>query len=306
MADKSKKIKIVFDQELHGDITVVSPTLVYREDKVAMAGKLTGSGYYSSSYTYDKVYDGNLNTYWRSGSTVDPQWLLVDLGAPSAIRRFRIYLYSYPPREFILQGSDDNVNFTDVLSGEFQNAYGWQEFTVVELMSFRYWRLYFASKWSSRYCVYELEMFTGTPLNNEGAFTVNAMEYDHIDGTLVPVEYQVQSVYPGDNAAEVILELNPLQRMRKPEGDITVNYDQAKGNLKSRYKAVESFSVSFTPVDLVKIPNPWDRNTIAAQISNYTIGIIEVTHKAGILNEHIAPSLVDYTIQCWPVDEAPV
>lgn len=61
--------------------------------------------------------DGNPTTYWESSLYGAPSWLKVDLGAAHVARSMVIKSTTYPderPRDFVLQGSNDNSTWTVV------------------------------------------------------------------------------------------------------------------------------------------------------------------------------------------------
>lgn len=54
----------------------------------------------------------------------------------------------------------------------------------------------------------------------------------------------------------IVITTHPQRRFNNVEGNLTVNYDQAKGTLTGSSGFVESFEVSFLPTDLEKKVNP--------------------------------------------------
>lgn len=71
----------------------------------------------------------------------------------------------------------------------------------------------------------------------------------------------------------LLLRIDPLQRFNNVEGDITVSYDQSKGTLSGEGGTVQSFTRSFTPVDLetARKPNPHHAENIT--VTNTTVVI---------------------------------
>lgn len=74
----------------------------------------SASGNYGSQVASLSI-DGNPTTYWESSDNGAPSWLKVDLGAETVARSMVIKSTLYPteiPRDFTLQGSNDNSTWT--------------------------------------------------------------------------------------------------------------------------------------------------------------------------------------------------
>ena len=74
----------------------------------------SASGAYGSQ-SASLAIDGNPTTYWESSLEGAPSWLKVDLGAEHIVRSMVIKSTSFPteiPRDFTLQGSNDNSTWT--------------------------------------------------------------------------------------------------------------------------------------------------------------------------------------------------
>lgn len=74
----------------------------------------SASGNYGSQVA-SLAIDGNPITYWESSLDGAPRWLKVDLGAGHVVRSMVIKSTAYPserPRDFTLQGSNDNSTWT--------------------------------------------------------------------------------------------------------------------------------------------------------------------------------------------------
>lgn len=253
------KIGILFTEELMGDVSGYTPTPAggYKAGTVDLAqGKTVTAG--NASYgSVAQAVDGNDNTYWGTYSTM-PWWITIDLAEVKKSAGFYILQKnaSYRGKEYSIQGSNDNTNWTTVINGELENA----EAQTIEYPAsdFRYIKFNVTSYWSSsRMYVYTLKILEAIPVGNEIAFTVSGKQYKYINGDLLNMEYKVKSVslHPSiDNA--LLLEFDTFDRFPTVEGNITVSYDATKGNLSGRGGAVESFSKTFTPQDLIPEPNP--------------------------------------------------
>lgn len=91
------------------------------------------------------------------------------------------------------------------------------------------------------------------------AFTVTGYEYTYVPGgELLAKTYTIDSVgYVDENDKKIIaVNLNVKDRLKAPQGKVTVIYNQTIGNLVSSGGAIASFSLDFTPNNLTPIYNP--------------------------------------------------
>jgi len=103
---------------------------------------------------------------------------------------------------------------------------------------------------------------TGAVGGNESHFTVRWQEYDMVPGgTLITKEVTPLETHAGITEYIVILGMPALQRFINTVGNITVIYDGG-GTLSGIGGAIEPFSVSFAPHDLVPKPNQNDLENI--------------------------------------------
>lgn len=83
----------------------------------AAVSAITGSSF-TAGFPYSYAVDGDNLTAWRTADgTVTNSYLTMDLGSTKEIRQLAIYPSVSPlkaPKNFKLQGSHDNTNFTDV------------------------------------------------------------------------------------------------------------------------------------------------------------------------------------------------
>ena len=83
---------------------------------------------YSAAYDASKTVDESTSTLWISAfNSTTNQWLRYDLGSAQTVAQVAIYpqgdALSRAPKDFIIQGSNDGTNFTNVKS--ITNATGW-------------------------------------------------------------------------------------------------------------------------------------------------------------------------------------
>ncbi len=101
------------------------------------------------------AFDGDTSTSWISSSTDFPHWLKIDMGVgvSKIARRVRIWSEAVSTalggsgNEVIIQGSQDNSNWEDLISltvetDIFTNLAAYQEFFFDNFIGYRYYRLY--------------------------------------------------------------------------------------------------------------------------------------------------------------------
>jgi len=91
------------------------------------------------------------------------------------------------------------------------------------------------------------------------AFTVTGYEYTYVPGgELLAKAYTVDSVgYVDENDKKIIaVNLKVKDRLKAPQGKVTVIYNQAIGNLVSSGGAIAGFSLDFTPSNLTPLYTP--------------------------------------------------
>jgi len=252
---EGKKIGISFTEDLVGDVSGLSPSPAAYE-YIRPGGVITYSSRYSSSYPETNVFDGNTSTYWRTSSTM-PQWVKIRL-EPMWVNGFRWYAGSYAPNAFVLEGSNDDINWTVLVDAASENSAGWKEFSFVGAQ-YKYLRWTINSVHSSRMHLYEIEISAG--LGNEKAFSVAGQEYQYVNGPdnngpIIDKTYSIESVeiHPTIGKA-LLLTVKPYEEFDSVIGTVTVAYDATKGNLSGRGGRVESFSVGFLPAGLIPTPD---------------------------------------------------
>jgi hypothetical protein len=101
--------------------------------------------------------DGDGETRWASEST-DPQWIQVDLGAPSRISRVNLDWEAAYGRSYQIQLSNDGENWTDVFSTT--TGDGDLEIVLFEETEARYVRMYGTSRGTMYgYSLWDFEVF---------------------------------------------------------------------------------------------------------------------------------------------------
>ncbi|MFC0626277.1 discoidin domain-containing protein [Kribbella deserti] len=67
-----------------------------------------------ASYVGEYAVDGSTTTRWASAEGVDPQWIRIDLGQPSAVSRLKLNWEVAYAKSYRIETSDDGVNFRTV------------------------------------------------------------------------------------------------------------------------------------------------------------------------------------------------
>lgn len=238
-------IKITFDKPIVSD----TETITGSEFRIlrAPAGNEFASSVYQTLVAAN-VADDNVSTYWRPSNAV-PVWVGFDYVGPVELSQMRLYaMSSHRPRAYKIQGSADNSTWTDLASGEFTNVEGWKTvyFTAA---TYRYWRVYITSLWSSRCYVAEVEFWREVDLYSANGFSVSAEQYNKSpEGIAENHQYTIKKVTKSVDGLELTIWLEPHDRLGYPSGAVTVEYDKSVGGLTGEQSAqVESFSRSFTP-----------------------------------------------------------
>jgi alpha-glucosidase len=93
---------------------------------LAQSGIASADSQNSSGETPDRALDGSFKSLWQSANTTGAHWLMVDLGASKAIKRWiakhdawginwnAVENTNYNTRDFKLQVSNDGTNWTDI------------------------------------------------------------------------------------------------------------------------------------------------------------------------------------------------
>ena len=111
-------------------------------------GTVSASSIESGTYVATRAVDNNESTDWRPAFGV-PQWIKYDFGAGVswAIGKVRIKQTSatYSINAFKVQGSNNNIDWTDLYSDNYPNSTDWQTYTWEEANEYRYVRIYISS-----------------------------------------------------------------------------------------------------------------------------------------------------------------
>lgn len=279
--DYQSAIQITFDKPITSDPEIITGSEYYKPFFTEVSPLTPISSGDNSSYPKSNAFDGDSSTFWRSSSTTAPQWIGRDYSGPVTLTmvQARFEYSSGRPNAFQFQGSDDGTNWYDVATGNFANASGSQQVTFAST-TYRYWRLYFTSKYSSYFTCSELEFYNTRNTYSSAGWTVTGLVYPFIPGG-APTNhtFTVHKVTKSEDNLSVILWLDVADRMRNLAGPITVSYNQLLGNLRGAYDSVvASFSLEFEPGNITPLNNPHDEEHLSV-LANLTVSVMEVTYR---------------------------
>ncbi len=279
--DYQAAIQITFDKAIVTDPAIITGTEYYKPSYNEVTPMAAISSSDRAGYPKEQAFDGSVSTYWRANSTTSGQWIGRDYAGPVTLCKFQARADTVDGRikDYKLQGSSDGATWVDVVSGTFTDSAGWQGSTFAAT-TYRYWRLYMVSKYWSYYTCTELEFYTARSVYSTAGWTVTGYEHDCAPGgNLLAATYTVHKVTKTPDNLSVILWLDVFDRMRSPVGLVTVSYDKTLGNLQGALlAAVNSFSLTFTPNNIVRYDNPNDAENLTAQII-ITVTVSEIAYK---------------------------
>jgi hypothetical protein len=142
-------------------------------DDLLTGGTPSADSVWQAGYEASKACDDNNGTYWCSLNTVYPHWWKYDFGAGITKTIAKITILGYWVanglyiKDFKLQGSNDDSDWTDIYTGQTANNANKQEFTFANANAYRYYRIYATSTWNTvdyNFCaVCEFEMMESIP-----------------------------------------------------------------------------------------------------------------------------------------------
>ncbi len=144
---------------------------------------------------------------------------------------------------------------------------------------------------------------TITNPQTEGDFLWLRFTLETEDDTVTPTLLAVwleEAEAPPDT---IILNFDMYNRFNDVEGDLTVAYNQNLGTLAGA-RAVESFSIPFTPTDLQRTPDSHEQ--LSAGITDYEITVSLVTYRNAYSTDHLSTGITNYEITVTKVGENPL
>lgn len=122
------------------------------------------------------------------------------------------------------------------------------------------------------------------------------------DEVITPILEDLWLEEPDAPQDKILLTMDWWGRFNNVEGELTVNYDAVKGSLSGRGGAVESFTETFTPTDLVPKPNP---NVVETIISTPSINtaFAKVAYNNRYASDYIVAKSPSITVVFINVDD---
>lgn len=277
-------IAIRFTEKITSDPSGLAPAPIGGYGYASKDGTATAS---ASTNPASNMVDGNTSTYWYQTNAAG-MWIQLQLSTAKIATGMRWHMNSASSgfKDFVLSGSNDGTNFTQLGSFTDTSVAGWKEFNFSSnATAFRFYRMTASTYYGTYSFIDEVELKTA-PIGNEGAFTVSGQEYTYEPGgELIPMVYPALSVaaHSTDEYA-ILLAVQPLKRFERVKGNLTVSYDASKGNLAGQGGPVASFTQQFLPTDLINKPHPHDPEHIeiaAISISAPLIRIYYSDYQAG-------------------------
>lgn len=294
---EGKKLGIKFDARLVGDITGWTP-FPPSWKMISPSGATTSSGFSN----LNNAFDGNTSTYCYTYNAT-PQWIKIQFDKPTWLNGFRWYVNSYMPNEFILEGSNDDENWSILTSESSPSSTGWHEFDFGAGV-YTYLRWTITSRYSTRIYLYDVELSVG--VGNEGAFTVTGNEYKFVDGPnnngeVIQINYTVESVEKHPEIEDsILLTIRTPYEFNNVLGNLFVNYDNSKGKLMGRGGLIESFEREFTPADLIPVPDVGITDRLSATTGVSTIDFKPVVYtsvndgKQDKISARVGEAVIDF------------
>lgn len=249
--EDGKYIGIRFSEEITSNLSAI---LGYTFKEGAQDCAAYVSSQYSS-YGAANLIDGNAATVWIQYPVSVGTYALFTLSSARICAAIRMYLYtSFYPSSFEVYGSNDNSEFTklgDTISSGTISTTGYYTYTFANSIAYTYYKVVMVSHNSVQTKIGEILL--SYPASNELAFTVSGKVYNWVpNGSLVDEEFTVVAVtaHPTEENS-LLLEISDTDRFESVIGDLSVSYDAVAGNLAGYGGPVDSFSLSFTPSDLI-------------------------------------------------------
>jgi len=252
--------------------------MIYELECLIGGNFITPQGVHTSSHgNPSNVFDGNTGNYMYV-RTYGTWWIQVELDTPEAIESFRWYTQSYNPRYFKVLGSNDGTTWDTLLDTEGADTAGWKESTWV------------------------------IPLQLPATLAIKGLQKKHLLAPALPKDYSVDTLelHP-DFPDKKHLRLTTLEdsRFNNNEGHLTIEYTQIPTGLAGRGGLVESFSQTFTPTDLVPVPNPYAAEHVTFSMTPSMVAT-QVYYNRSTTEEHVSVSLNDITLLVTKVGTNPL
>ena len=255
-----KKIAIRFTEDL------LSPS---NFSNVALGKPFSTNGRLDTSRSANVITDDNIDSanYVHVHADGQPRYVEIDLGYEVDIHLVKVWHYYADNRtyydtktELSLDGNLWHTIFDSAIDGTYVESNIGKECVLSTPIKARYVRDWVKGSSANigNHWV-EIQAFGGELVFNKESFTVSGQEKKYIGGEFVNGDYHVDIVerHPTSNSENtILLTMKPTKRFNNVEGQLTVEYDNLKGDLQGEAGFVESFSIEFLPTDLIQKLNP--------------------------------------------------
>lgn len=138
------------------------------QTKISCGAAATASSIQGAGNEAAKAVDCNTGTRWSSAQGVDPQWIYVDLGAPTAISRVLLNWETAAAKNYTVEGSNDAAFAAKTTLVTKTNMPAGPRIDDLTGLSgtFRYIRMYGTARTSGwGYSLFEFEIYNGSTTN---------------------------------------------------------------------------------------------------------------------------------------------
>jgi len=142
---------------------VSSNPIDYTDDFLVGGTATADSSFSLPMYSPEKAVDDNTSTAWDTNPADPlPHWWKYDLGSgvTKIAKKLRInrHSFTWTVKDFILQGSNNDSDWTELMSGTIGATAGWYEWTFSNNTAYRYYRLWITSGYGSEMAINEIEL----------------------------------------------------------------------------------------------------------------------------------------------------
>jgi hypothetical protein len=118
--------------------------------------------------------DGDIGTYWYQSATL-PAWWKYDLGVgiTKTARKLRMITYPGYIKNFTLEGSNNNSDWTLIYTGIHLNNGSWQEYLFSNATAYRYYKVNFANNYGGDNQIAALEIEILNVIEDIGSDDIN-------------------------------------------------------------------------------------------------------------------------------------
>ena len=234
-------------------------------------GTATADSQWDVNYAASYAFDNNEATRWSSTNSAFPHWVKYDLGTAITKTARKLRLKSFGSgvncqlKDFKLQGSNNDADWTDILTAVGSNTDAWQEWAFANSVAYRYYRIYVTSSYytgGNQVSIWEIELMESTSppadygsdvyLNNHCQDDFDDIRFTKSNGDTL-LDYWLESKVNGTSAIFWI-EFDSI-----PASPSTVNfyiyYDNPSASSASNEKS--TFGIENRNFDIPPAGNSW-------------------------------------------------